>query len=78
MSIKANERLQIIAEFIKTGTCRDGYAISEMKNGKYRIRRTQTEHEQLIAKRDKLKKQLNEIESKLTSEEKPQSEPQQE
>ena len=66
MSIKASERLAIISEYIKTGSCRDGYSISETKDGKYRIRRVASEHDRLIAKRDKLRKQLESIESEIT------------
>ena len=65
MSIKASERLAIISEYIKTGSCRDGYSISETKDGKYRIRRVASEHDKLIAKRDKLRKQLESIESEI-------------
>ena len=65
MSIKASERLAIISEYIKTGSCRDGYSISETKDGKYRIRRVASEHDRLIAKRDKLRKQLESIESEI-------------
>ena len=65
MSIKASERLAIISEYIKTGSCRDGYSISETKDGKYRIRRVASEHDKLIAKRDKLRKQLEIIESEI-------------
>ena len=67
MSIKASERLAIISEYIKTGSCRDGYSISETKDGKYRIRRVASEHDKLIAKRDKLRKQLESIESEIAS-----------
>ena len=65
MSIKASERLAIISEFIKNGSCREGYTISETKDGKYRIRKTVSEQDKLIAKRDKLKKQLESIESEI-------------
>ena len=75
MSIKASERLAIISEYIKTGSCRDGYSISETKDGKYRIRRVASEHDRLIAKRDKLRKQLQSIESEITRISNPVNEP---
>ena len=71
MSIKASERLAIISEYIKTGSCRDGYSISETKDGKYRIRRVASEHDKLIAKRDKLRKQLESIESEIARSQSP-------
>ena len=75
MSIKASERLAIISEYIKTGSCRDGYSISETKDGKYRIRRVASEHDKLIAKRDKLRKQLESIESEFSRTSNPVNEP---
>ena len=75
MSIKASERLAIISEYIKTGSCRDGYTISETKDGKYRIRRVASEQDKLIAKRDKLKKQLETIEAEINRINKPVLEP---
>ena len=75
MSIKASERLAIISEYIKTGSCRDGYSISETKDGKYRIRRVASEHDKLIAKRDKLRKQLESIESEIARTSNPVNEP---
>ena len=75
MSIKASERLAIISEYIKNGSCREGYIISETKDGKYRIRRVASEHDRLIAKRDKLRKQLEAVESEITRISNPAQEP---
>ena len=63
--IKDNERIKIIAEYIKTKQQPDGYNIRETKNGLYRVSRTKSEHDILEQKRTRLLKQLEEIERKI-------------
>ncbi len=67
MSIKGQERLNIIAEFIKTGECREGYKIIETKSGGYIVRKILTNEEKLIKRRDLLLKRLKDIENRLGS-----------
>ena len=63
--IKDTERTKLIAEFIKSGKSPEGFEIKEDKNGKYRVRRLKSQKEQLETKRDRLKKQLEELEAEL-------------
>ena len=67
MSIKGQERLNIIAEFIKTGVCREGYKVIETKSGGYIVRKILTNEEKLIKRRDLLLKRLKDIENRLGS-----------
>ena len=67
MSIKGQERLNIIAEFIKTGECREGYKIIETKSGGYIVRKILTNEEKLVRRRDLLLKKLQDIENRLGS-----------
>lgn len=67
MSIKGQERLNIIAEFIKTGECREGYKVIETKSGGYIVRKILTNEEKLIKRRDLLLKRLKDIENRLGS-----------
>ncbi len=61
--IKDKDRLAIIAEYIKTKVSRDGFSVTEGKDGKYRVRRIKSEVDKLNMKRDRLRKQLEEVES---------------
>ena len=58
MSLKPQERLKIIAEYIRTGNMREGYKITESKEGKYRVSVVRDEKDALIKKRAKLVKKL--------------------
>ncbi len=59
--IKDKDRLAIIAEYLKTGVAKDGFSVTE-KDGKYRVRRIKSDVDKLNMKRDRLKKQLDEVE----------------
>ena len=63
--IKDTERIKLIAEYIKTKQQPDGYVIREMKNGQYRVSRAKTDREILEQKRERLQRQLDEINKKV-------------
>ena len=65
MSLKPSERLAMIAEYIKSGKCPDGYSITEPKDGKYCIRKVPCELDKLRAKRERLRRQLELVEKAL-------------
>ena len=65
MSLKPSERLTMIAEFIKSGKCPDGYSITEPRDGKYCIRKVPCELDKLKAKRERLRRQLESVEKAL-------------
>lgn len=69
MSVRGQERLDIITEFIKTGSCRDGYKVIETKTGGYMVRKAVSPEEQLTKQKEKLLKKLEQIEIKLKSKE---------
>lgn len=77
--IKDKDRLAIIAEYIKTGVAKDGFSVTEAKDGKYRVRRIKSDVDKLNTKRDRLKKRLEEVEALIAKglpvEEVPQSTP---
>ena len=58
MSLKPQERLKIITEYVRTGKMREGYKITESKEGKYRVSAVRDEKDALIKKRAKLVKKL--------------------
>ena len=58
MSLKPQERLKIITEYVRTGKMREGYKITESKEGKYRVSAVRDEKNALIKKRAKLVKKL--------------------
>lgn len=58
MSLKPQERLKIITEYVRTGNMREGYKITETKEGKYRVSVVRDEKDALIKKRAKLVKKL--------------------
>ena len=63
--IKDSKRMELICEFIKTGKQPEGYKITETKTGKYRLTKVKTEKETLEAKRQRLTKQLEEVDAQL-------------
>lgn len=65
--MKDSERMRLIAEFIKTGISPDGYVITENNNGKYRVRKTKTQHEILQDKKQRLLQKINEIDEQLNN-----------
>ena len=78
--VKDSKRMDLICEFIKTGKQPDGFIITETKNGKYRLTRTKSQKEVLEAKRQRLQKNLDDINNELkkfeqeTNEAKPETE----
>ena len=58
MSLKPQERLKIITEYVRTGKVREGYKITESKEGKYRVSVVRDEKDALVKKRAKLVKKL--------------------
>lgn len=65
--MKDSERMKLIAEFIKTGISPDGYVITENDNGKYRVRKTKTQHEMLQDKKQRLLQKIKEIDEQLNN-----------
>ena len=65
LKLSDSKRMELICEFIKTGKQPEGYNIIESKNGSYRISQVKSEREQLEAKRLKLQKQLEAINTQL-------------
>ena len=63
--VKDSKRMDLICEFIKTGKQPDGFIITETKNGKYRLTRTKSQKEVLEAKRQRLQKNLDDINNEL-------------
>ena len=63
--LRDSERTKLIAEFIRTGKSPDGYEITVNESSKYKVRRIKPKHELLESKRDRLKKQLEQIELEL-------------
>ena len=58
MSLKPQERLKIITEYVRSGKVREGYKITESKEGKYRVSVVRDEKDALVKKRAKLVKKL--------------------
>ena len=65
LKLSDSKRMELICEFIKTGKQPKGFNITESKNGSYRISQVKSEREQLEAKRLKLQKQLEAIDTQL-------------
>ena len=65
--MKDSERMKLIAKFIKTGISPDGYVITENDNGKYRVRKTKTQHEMLQDKKQRLLQKIKEIDEQLNN-----------
>ena len=65
LKLSDSKRMELICEFIKTGKQPEGFNITESKNGSYRISQVKSEREQLEAKRLKLQKQLEAIDTQL-------------
>ena len=65
--MKDSECMKLIVEFIKTGISPDGYVITENDNGKYRVRKTKTQHEMLQDKKQRLLQKIKEIDEQLNN-----------
>ena len=57
--------MELICEYIKTKQQPEGFKITETKTGKYRVSKVKTEKEILEAKRQRLTKQLEEVDVQL-------------
>ena len=58
-------RTKIIAEFIRSGKSPEGYEVIENQSSKYKVRKIKPQEEILKTKRDRLIKQLEEIEKQI-------------
>ena len=65
--LRDSERTKLIAEFIRTGKSPAGYEITECKGSKYKVRKLKSKQEMLESKRDRLRKQLESVETELHS-----------
>ena len=65
--LKDSIRTKLIAEFIRTGVQPEGYLITENDGSKYKVRKIKSQQELLRSKKERLMKQLENVEYELKS-----------
>ena len=65
VKVKDSKRMELICEFLRSGKQPDGFTITEPKNGKYRLSRVKSQKEVLETKRQRLQKNIEEIDNEL-------------